>query len=196
MWEKSLLASHGRLRGDDTDPAIKSLFPAIVALGSLISRILSIELSTLSIEDRDVSSSQMSFRCSVLILLRQAALRSAKTVQLLSSELEQVCQSIELDFSSVQHIASWIAAAIAQVPLILIDLASDARRELAPLQNSLVLTTGKEMAAIWRSCLPYRPANDSIALTYNRLLERGASSVGEIWEPGQSSDSPLCCRRI
>ena len=56
VWEKSLLASHGRLRGDDTEPAITSLFPAIAAPGSLINRILSIELASLSVNDRDVSS--------------------------------------------------------------------------------------------------------------------------------------------
>lgn len=82
----------------------------------------------------------------------------------------------------MQHIASWIAEAIQQVPLILVDLASDARQQLAPLQNSLILTTGKQMAAIWRSCLPYRPASDAIAETYNRLLARGVDSAGEIWD--------------
>ena len=54
VWEKSLLASHGRLRGDDTDPAIKALFPAMVALGSLISQILSAQLLSFSMDERNV----------------------------------------------------------------------------------------------------------------------------------------------
>lgn len=58
VWEQSLLASHGRLRGDDADPAIRSLFPAMIALGGLITRILSVELSVLSVDDRDVRTSR------------------------------------------------------------------------------------------------------------------------------------------
>lgn len=56
VWEKSLLASKGRLRTDEADPAMLSLFPVNAALGSLVSRIVSSELVALDSSDRFVSS--------------------------------------------------------------------------------------------------------------------------------------------
>lgn len=99
-------------------------------------------------------------------------------------ELEAVSLSETLDFSSIQHIASWISAALLQIPSIHTHLASDAQQQLIPLSTSLVLSTGKEMSKIWRACLPFRPASSVIAEGYERLMTRADNSAGEVWDSG------------
>jgi midasin len=193
VWEKSLLAAYGRLREDDSTLAMLSLYPTMVALGGLISRLLSVDLLSLDPDDRDVSGPiQFSLaRSDERIFSYQAAIGSSNVIRSLSIELQAVSRSGELDFSSIQHIASWIAMALQQVPLSLTDLASDARLQLAPLSNSLILTTGKEMSNIWKACLPYRPSSSIIAAAYQKLMARGNNSAGEVWDTGELNDELL-----
>jgi midasin len=71
-------------------------------------------------------------------------------------------------------------------------LAQEAVEKLAPLRNSLTLTSGKAMEPIWKASLLYKPATIALAEAYERLLERGSSSAGEVWEKGAlTSFSPL-----
>jgi midasin len=109
-------------------------------------------------------------------------------IQTLTSELEHVCESLEMDFSSVQLIAAWIADALAQLPN---TLATEAQHQLAPLRSSLTLTSGKVMTEIWSACLPFQPTTPAIADAYRKLLDRGVTSFGEVWEKGELISSCL-----
>ena len=112
-------------------------------------------------------------------------MRAAKVIQTLVSELEHICSTDELDFSSIQHVAAWIVTAIEQLPEAFQHLASNAQPQLSPLRNSLALTSGKAMSAIWRSCLPFEPASQPVADAYRSLLERGMTGTGEAWDKGE-----------
>ncbi|KPV75029.1 uncharacterized protein RHOBADRAFT_53933 [Rhodotorula graminis WP1] len=169
VFDKSLLARHGKFKLDDADSTVAGLFPLFVALSNLVSRLASVDPATLADEDR-------------------AALgKSAKAVQALASELEAVSGSAELDFSTVQHVVAWVDAALSQIPPALAAVAGDAVEQLAPLRQALTLTSGKAMEPIWRSSLPFKPSNAALADAYERLLERGRRSAGEVWEHAVSS---------
>lgn len=73
VLEKSLLAAHGRLREDDSTLAMLSLYPTMIALSGLISRLLAVDLLSLDSLDRDVSSSFFDLQiatCSALTTIR------------------------------------------------------------------------------------------------------------------------------
>ncbi|GAA6048627.1 hypothetical protein JCM3770_002064 [Rhodotorula araucariae] len=164
VFDKSLLASHGKHKLDDADSVVAGLFPLFAALGRLVSGFASLSLESLAEEDR--------------IALGKAA----KAVQALASELEAVSASADLDFSTVQHVVAWIDAVLSQLPPALAAVASDAVQQLAPLRQSLTLTSGKAMEQIWRSSLPFKPNNAALADAYERLLARGRTSTGEVWD--------------
>ncbi|GAA5896896.1 hypothetical protein JCM8208_007119 [Rhodotorula glutinis] len=169
VFDKSLLALHGKFKLDDADSTVAGLFPLFVALSGLVSRLASVDTATLADEDR-------------------AALgKSAKAAQALASELEAVSGSTELDFSRVQHVVAWVDTALSQIPPALAALAGDAVEQLAPLRQALTLTSGKAMEPIWRSSLPFKPSNAALADAYERLLERGRRSAGEVWEHAVSA---------
>ncbi|GAA5843645.1 hypothetical protein JCM9279_000821 [Rhodotorula babjevae] len=169
VFDKSLLAAHGKFRLDDADSTIAGLFPLFVALQGLVSRLASLDAASLADEDR------------------LALGKSAKAVQALASELEAVSGSAELDFSTVQHVVAWLDTALSQLSPALAAVAGDAVEQLAPLRQALTLTSGKAMEPIWRSSLPFKPSNAALADAYERLLERGRHSVGEVWEPAVSA---------
>lgn len=111
---------------------------------------------------------------------------SAKSFRSLGFELRHVSASDILDFSSIQHVAAWVAEALDQLPLSLAAVASDAKLQLAPLLTSLVLTTGMEMPSIWKAFLPFRPVNTQVNDLYQRLLVRGKGrGTYELWDPGE-----------
>ncbi|GAA6044164.1 hypothetical protein JCM8097_003730 [Rhodosporidiobolus ruineniae] len=169
VWDKSLLASRGKLRLDEADSTIAGLFPLYAALGGLVGRLAAVKFDELVEDDR------------------QALTRSAKSLQALATELEAVSASTELDFSTVQHVVAWIEAALQQLPAALVPLAADAVQHLAPLRSSLTLTSGKAMEPIWKSSLPFKPASPALAEAYERLLSRGQCSAGEVWEKAVSA---------
>ena len=169
MFDKSLLARLGKFKLDDADSTIAGLFPLFVALQRLVSRLASLDISSLVDEDR------------------VALGKSAKAVQALASELEAVSGSAELDFSTVQHVVAWLDTALSQLSPALAAVAGDAVAQLAPLRQALTLTSGKAMEPIWRSSLPFKPSNAALADAYERLLERGRHSAGEVWEYAVSS---------
>lgn len=96
-----------------------------------------------------------------------------------------------MDFSSIQLIAAWIANALQRLPAGAKDLVAETQVQLAPLRSSLTLTSGKAMTEIWRACLPFRPTADGIADAYWRLLARGMTNTGEVWERG-TLPPPFC----
>lgn len=55
VWEKSLLSANGKLRLDDADPAMLSLFPVNAALAQLVGKILGLPLASLEPQDQQVS---------------------------------------------------------------------------------------------------------------------------------------------
>ena len=169
VFDKSLLARLGKFKLDDADSTIAGLFPLFVALQRLVSRLASLDISSLVDEDR------------------VALGKSAKAVQALASELEAVSGSAELDFSTVQHVVAWLDTALSQLSPALAAVAGDAVAQLAPLRQALTLTSGKAMEPIWRSSLPFKPSNAALADAYERLLERGRHSAGEVWEYAVSS---------
>lgn len=63
VWEKSMLATMGRLRMEEADPAMLSLYPVTSALGNLVSRILSLPVAELQSE-RMVSHASL---CTILL---------------------------------------------------------------------------------------------------------------------------------
>lgn len=115
----------------------------------------------------------------------QGVVRAAKLIQTLVAELEHICGTDELDFSSIQHVAAWIVSAIEQLPAAVQHFASDANAQLAPLRSSLTLTSGKAMSEIWRTCLPFEPASQGVADAYHSLLERGQTGTGEAWDKSE-----------
>ncbi|BGP48616.1 AAA ATPase midasin [Rhodotorula kratochvilovae] len=169
VFDKSLLASHGKHKLDDADSTVAGLFPLFVALGRLVSGFASLKLDGLAEEDR------------------LALGKAAKAVQALASELEAASASADLDFSTVQHVVAWIDTVLSQLPPALAAVASDAVQQLAPLRQSLTLTSGKAMEPIWRSSLPFKPNNAALADAYERLLARGRASTGEVWEKALSA---------
>ncbi|BGP16616.1 hypothetical protein JCM10213_000468 [Rhodosporidiobolus nylandii] len=169
VWDKSLLANHGKLKLDEADSTIAALFPLYTALGGLVARLAAVQPDQVSEQDR------------------QALVRSAKSLQALTTELEAVSETAELDFSTVQHVVAWIEAALRLLPPSLEPLAHEAANQLAPLRTSLTLSSGKAMEPIWKASLPYKPANPALAEAYERLMARGKSSAGEIWEKTLSS---------
>lgn len=107
-------------------------------------------------------------------------------LQILAIELREVSTGLELDFSSVQHVATWIAEALNKVPTPLTHLVEDASKKLAPLQSSLKLTSGKAMAEIWRAFLPYQPGHTTLIQAYRTLSELAATRTAENWDNGES----------
>jgi hypothetical protein len=55
VWEKSLLSANGKLRLDDADPAMLSLYPVNAALAQLVSKVLGLPLASLELQDQQVS---------------------------------------------------------------------------------------------------------------------------------------------
>jgi midasin len=55
VWEKSLLASKGKLRMDEADPAMVSLYPVSASLAALVNHMMSLELLPLEESYREVS---------------------------------------------------------------------------------------------------------------------------------------------
>ncbi|GAA5887893.1 hypothetical protein JCM5296_001800, partial [Sporobolomyces johnsonii] len=163
VWDRSLLALHGKLKLDESDSTLAALVPLYNALGRLVDQLAGVTFDALSTEDR------------------LALVRTAKALQALATELEAVSTSHDLDFSTIQHVVSWIEGALRQIPSSLAPHAADAAQQLAPLRTSLTLTSGKAMSALWKSSLPYRPANALLAEAYARLMKRG-SSQGQAWD--------------
>ncbi|GJN90851.1 hypothetical protein Rhopal_003865-T1 [Rhodotorula paludigena] len=169
VFDKSLLASHGKLKLDEADSTVAGLYPLAAGLARLVSALVAQKPETLSAED-------------------SAALAPiVKAVAALASELEAVSQTAELDFSTVQHVVAWIDTALSQLPPALAAVAAEAVRLLAPLRQSLTLTSGKAMEPIWRSSLPFKPSNAELAAAYDRLLGRGRTTAGEVWDKSLSS---------
>ncbi|GAA5965287.1 hypothetical protein JCM21900_005694 [Sporobolomyces salmonicolor] len=163
VWDRSLLALHGKLKLDESDSTLAALFPLYNALGRLVDQLAGVTFDALLIEDR------------------LALVRTAKALQALATELEAVSTSQDLDFSTIQHVVSWIEGALRQIPSSLAPHAADAAQQLAPLRTSLTLTSGKAMSALWKSSLPYRPGNALLADAYARFMKRG-SSQGQAWD--------------
>ncbi|KAI5480555.1 hypothetical protein MNV49_000251, partial [Pseudohyphozyma bogoriensis] len=164
-WETSVLASSGKLRLEDAEPALLALAPVSAALGRFVSDVASSQLMVASQEDQTVLA------------------HAIVVIQSLASELEAVSLGDALDFSSIQHVASWIAKELDQLSDLAGELILEANQQLAPLKNSLELTSGKGMAQLWRAWLPFRPANPLLDAAYQRLMDRGRASAGELWEP-------------
>ncbi|GAA5999947.1 hypothetical protein JCM10207_005984 [Rhodosporidiobolus poonsookiae] len=164
VFDKSLLASHGKLKLDEAESTVAALFPLYVALGRLVSQLAGANLDELSDDDRE------------------ALAPSVKSLQALTTELEAVSNSSDLDFSTTQHVVAWLSSALQQLPPAVQTVARDAIERLAPLRTSLTLTSGKAMEAIWKASLPFRPADPVLAEAYERLMERGRNSSGEVWE--------------
>ena len=193
VWDKSILAAAGKVRLDDADPALLALAPLSGSLADLVSNVLAVHPSQLSPEDQRVCFQALSYfpSCSLLTFSHSQALVSgAASLQSLLLELEHISHAEEVDFSSIQHVAAWIAKALLELPAAATALTPDAERQLAPLQSSLTLTTGKAMTSIWRACLPFRSPSEVLDAAYQRLLSRGANSIGELWDPG-AFDSKL-----
>ncbi|GAA5967871.1 hypothetical protein JCM11641_005792 [Rhodosporidiobolus odoratus] len=169
VWDKSLLASHGKIKLEEADDTIASLFPLYAALGGLVARLAALNLEELTEEERSTLS------------------QSSKSLQALTTELEAVSNSLELDFSTVQHVVAWIETALQQLPASLRSLAAEAIERLVPLRTSLTLTSGKAMEQIWKASLPYKPASPALAEAYSRLMARGTSSTGEVWDKALSA---------
>lgn len=170
---------------EEADPAMLSLFPVTSALSSLVSAMASLRLAEASseVEVRSHRFPQESPLSTISLL--QTLPHSTRTLQSLTAELERVARTSELDFSSVQHIASWIDAALEQIPTAASPLAAHARLVLAPLRSSLTLTSGKEMTALWKSSLPFQSPSSLIVEAYGRLLSRAETSQGEVWDKGK-----------
>ncbi|KAK4705526.1 midasin, partial [Phenoliferia sp. Uapishka_3] len=165
VWDKSFLAASGKVRLDDADPAVLALAPLSAALADLIRDVLSVDSSQEDAQEQ------------------QALVVGASSLQSLLLELEHISHAKEVDFSSTQHVAEWISKAMRDLPAVAKALAANAQQELTPLQSSLRLTTGKAMTSIWRACLPFRSPSEALDAAYQRLLSRGANSVGELWDP-------------
>ena len=166
VWDKSLLSAHGKLRLDEADPALLSVFPVRAALGDVVSALVSVPLGSLEADEQ------------------LALAKAARTIQSLAAELEVVCETSEIDFSSIQHVAKWITAALALLPASTVALVETAEAQLNPLRSSIALSSGKAMTQIWRGCLPFQPANPKVAAAYERLMDRASQSVGEVWDKG------------
>lgn len=184
---------------EEADPAMLSLFPVTSALSSLVSAMASLRLAQVSAENivRNHRPSQ-GFLLTMSYLL-QTLPQSTQTLQSLTAELEHVARTSELDFSSVQHIASWIDAALEHLPTAASSLAAHARVVLAPLRSSLTLTSGKEMTSLWKSSLPFQSPSSLIVEAYARLLSRAESSQGEVWDKGKHlfwSTKIFCTRSL
>ncbi|GAA5820590.1 hypothetical protein JCM11251_003065 [Rhodosporidiobolus azoricus] len=169
VWDRSLLAAHGKLKLEEVESVIAGLFPLFTALGGLVGRLAGFQLDELEESDR------------------LALTRSAKSLQTLARELEAVSDSADLDFSTVQHVVAWVEEAFRQLPPACAAVAEEAQQRLAPLRSSLTLTSGKAMEAIWKASLPYKHSNPALAEVYTRLMERGRNSVGERWENALSN---------
>ncbi|BGP02385.1 AAA ATPase midasin [Rhodotorula toruloides] len=163
VFDKSLLASSGKLKLDEADSTIAALYPLYRQLASLISRLAGADLENMATDERDVF------------------VGAVKAVQALAQELEIVSRTQELDFSTVQHVVAWIGEALAELPSSVASSTQDVDEQLAPLRRSLTLTSGKAMDSIWRAALPFKPASPALASVLDKLVARG-KSAGEIWD--------------
>lgn len=77
VWEKSMLATMGRLRMEEADPAMLSLYPVTSALSNLVSRMLSLPLAELE-NERMVSLFYISVHHCLLILVSSSATRKLR----------------------------------------------------------------------------------------------------------------------
>ncbi|BGP25033.1 midasin [Rhodotorula toruloides] len=163
VFDKSMLASRGKLKLDEADSTVAALYPLYRRLATLVSHLAGVESGDLPIDE------QANY------------VGAVKTVQALTQELEVVSNSIELDFSTVQHVVAWIGQALAQFPASLASSTEDVDEQLAPLRRSLTLTSGKAMDSIWRASLPFKPASPALAAALEKLVAKG-KTTGEVWD--------------
>ncbi|SCZ88717.1 BZ3500_MvSof-1268-A1-R1_Chr2-1g04590 [Microbotryum saponariae] len=164
-WERSLLVLHGKMRLDEDDVATASLVPVSHALTTLVRHMLAAAVVG------DLTFEQ-----------QQECVELGSRLGGYVAELEHVCSSSVLDFSSIQHVAAWIASEVGRAPVEAFPSAAAVQTALTPLQTSLALTSGKAMNNIWRACLPFEPASPAINSAYRDLLERGAGTDGPVWD--------------
>ncbi|GAA6063185.1 hypothetical protein JCM10212_006851 [Sporobolomyces blumeae] len=155
VWDKSLLASHGKFKLEEDEDNLRALFPLFASLADLVSRLAAASFEELSEADLE------------------SLVRCVETVQTLAIELEAVSDSTALDVSTVHHVVAWVETALRQLPPQFAPLAVDATRQLEPLRASLTLTSGKAMASIWKASLPFKPSSEALASAYLQLRERG-----------------------
>ncbi|BGP32484.1 AAA ATPase midasin [Rhodotorula toruloides] len=163
VFDKSLLASSGKLKLDEADSTIAALYPLYRQLASLVSRLAGADLEDMATDERAVF------------------VGAVKAVQALAQELEIVSRTQELDFSTVQHVVVWIGEALAELPSSVASSTQNVDEQLAPLRRSLTLTSGKAMDSIWRAALPFKPASPALANALNKLVARG-KNAGEVWD--------------
>ncbi|KAM0753166.1 P-loop containing nucleoside triphosphate hydrolase protein [Meredithblackwellia eburnea MCA 4105] len=162
VWERSFLAAHGKLRLDEEDSALIALAPVSLALASLVNHLL--EQSTL---DSSVVSST-------------ALVPRACELQNLLLELRAVTESSAVDFTSIQHLAAWIAKIVDELPQD--PVLDNLRSHLAPLRQSLFSASGRAMSEIWKASLPLQTSNGRLNEALQKLLQAGARSHEVILE--------------
>lgn len=163
VFDKSLLASSGKLKLDEADSTVAALYPLYRQLASLVSRLAGVDLERMAAEER-----------SILV-------GAVKALQALAQELEIVSRSPELDFSTVQHVVAWIGEALAHLPPSVASSMLAVDEQLAPLRRSLSLTSGKSMDSIWRAALPFKPASPALASALEELVAKGRNA-GQVWD--------------
>ncbi|GAA6035232.1 hypothetical protein NBRC10512_006266 [Rhodotorula toruloides] len=163
VFDKSLLASSGKVKLDEADSTIAALYPLYRQLASLVSRLVGADLEDLAPDERAVF------------------VGAVKAIQALAQELEIVSSTPELDVSTVQHVVAWIGEALAELPSSVASSTQDVNEQLAPLRRSLTLSSGKAMDSIWRAALPFKPASHALASALDKLVARGRN-IGEIWD--------------
>ncbi|KAM0791302.1 hypothetical protein ACM66B_005774 [Microbotryomycetes sp. NB124-2] len=162
VWEKSLLAAHGKFRqGGDEDQATLAVYPLARTLADFVCRLLGMAVT--SGIDKD-------------------AVAAGVLVQRLIAELELAASSQDFDYSSVQHIVHWISSAVDSLPPDFDQMSNQVARGLAPLKQSLTLTSGEAMSSLWKAFLAHRSLSPSLTVAYANLLAKANESDAAQWD--------------
>ncbi|KAK4054525.1 AAA ATPase midasin [Microbotryomycetes sp. JL201] len=163
VWEKSLLLAHGKFRQGEEDQATVAVYPLARALVGFVSRTFSAALA-----EQSPNASQSAVAAGVLI-------------QRSIAELKLAASSRDFDYSTVQHVVEWISAAVEALSSRSVD-SNDVAACLAPLQQSLTLTSGQAMANLWKAFLVAKSLPPALMEAYNNLLARASDSDATQWE--------------